>query len=272
MCRWLCYTGSPIFADALLFKPQNSLIEQSQHAQRSIYTVNGDGFGLGWYGSRPWPGVYHDTQPAWNDDNLQNLAAQVRSHMILAHVRATSGTAIQRTNCHPFRHQHWLFQHNGEIGGFAHVRRDLQAAISLELFPCLRGSTDSETMFYLALTHGLADDPLQALARMAGTVEQVRRAHHIKDGLYMTVAATDGKRVFAVRYSSDHHSPSLYHSRHLHALREVGGKTEKLPDDGLLILSEPLDAVSDHWERIPESTALVVEQGTVTQVSFEPEF
>ena len=36
MCRWLCYTGSPVFADVLLFKPQYSLVEQSQHAQRSI--------------------------------------------------------------------------------------------------------------------------------------------------------------------------------------------------------------------------------------------
>ena len=132
MCRWLCYTGSPVFADTLLFKPQYSLVEQSQHAQRSIYTVtDGDGFGRwSWYGSRPWPGVYHDTQPAWNDDNFQNLAAQIRSHTILAHVRATSGTAIQRTNCHPFRYQHWLFQHNGEIGGFDHLRRELQLANS----------------------------------------------------------------------------------------------------------------------------------------------
>ena len=142
-------------------KPQYSLVEQSQHAQRSIYTVNGDGFGMGWYGSRPWPGVYHDTQPAWNDDNFQNLAAQVRSRMVLAHVRASSGTAIQRTNCHPFRHQHWLFQHNGEIGGFDKLKRDLQLAIAPELFPHLRGSTDSETMFYLAITYGVAEDPLR---------------------------------------------------------------------------------------------------------------
>ncbi len=271
MCRWLCYTGSPIYADALLFKPRYSLVDQSQHAQRSIYTLNGDGFGLAWYGSRPWPGVYHDTQPAWNDENLQSLAAQVHSHMILAHVRAASGTAIQRTNCHPFRHERWLFQHNGEIGGFEHLRRDLQLAISPGLFSSLRGTTDSETMFYLALTYGLADNPLRALARMAGTVEQVRRAHHIKDGLYMTLAVADGKRVFAVRYSTSHRSPSLYHSRHLHALQEVGGKTEQLPKDGVLILSEPLDAVSAHWEKIPEATALVVENGTVTQVPFKPE-
>jgi predicted glutamine amidotransferase len=106
---------------------------------------------------------------------------------------------------------------------------------------------------------------------MVGLIEKTRRAHHVKDGLYMTVAAVDGKRVFAVRYASDHDSPSLYHSKSLHALRELGGKTEDLPDDGLLILSEPLDAVSQHWEKIPDATALVVENGTVTQLPFKPE-
>jgi len=271
MCRWLCYTGSPVFADTLLCKPEYSLVEQSQHAQRSIYAVNGDGFGLGWYGSRPFPGLYHDTQPAWNDDNFQQLAAQIRSHMILAHVRASSGTAIQRSNCHPFRYQHWLFQHNGEIGGFEKLKRDLQMAIAPELFSHLRGSTDSETMLYLAVTHGLLTDPLRALAKMVGTIERIRREHRVKDGLYMTVAAADGKRVVAVRYSSDHDSPSLYHSRNLHALHEVGHKTETLPDDGLLVLSEPLDDVSEHWEKVPESTALVIENGTAQSLAFKPE-
>ena len=87
----------------------------------------------------------------------------------------------------------------------------------------------------------------------------------------MTVALTDGKRVFAVRYASDRDAPSLYHSRNLHAIQEVGGKTENLPADGLLILSEPLDAVSEHWVKVPESTALIVENSQVTQVPFKPE-
>ena len=254
MCRWLCYTGSPVFADTLLCKPEYSLVEQSQHAQRSIYAVNGDGFGLGWYGSRPWPGVYHDTMPAWNDDNFQALAAQIRSHLILAHVRASSGTAIQRSNCHPFRHQHWLFQHNGEIGGFDRLKRDLQLAIAPELFPQLRGTTDSETMLYLAITFGLADDPLKALSRMVGLIEKTRRAHHVKDGLYMTVAAARRKtRRSPCGMRATTTRQACITASSLHAIREVGGKTEDLPDDGLLILSEPLDAVSHHWEQIPES-------------------
>jgi predicted glutamine amidotransferase len=38
--------------------------------------------------------------------------------MLFAHVRASSGTLVQRSNCHPFRHGNWLFMHNGSIAGF----------------------------------------------------------------------------------------------------------------------------------------------------------
>ena len=42
-------------------------------------------------------------------------------------------------------------------------------------------------------------DPLRDLSRMAATSNVCRAHRHIKDGLYMTVALTDGKRVVAVR-------------------------------------------------------------------------
>ena len=60
--------------------------------------------------------VYHSVAPAWGDTNLRELAAHVESPLFLAHVRATSGTAVQQTNCHPFRHGRWLFVHNGVVG------------------------------------------------------------------------------------------------------------------------------------------------------------
>ena len=32
MCRWLAYSGTPVNLEELLFKPQNSLVVQSQHS------------------------------------------------------------------------------------------------------------------------------------------------------------------------------------------------------------------------------------------------
>ena len=118
MCRWLTYCGDPIYLDKVLFEPRNSLISQSLRARHSHVTTNGDGFGIGWYGERPTPGVYRDILPAWNDQNLKSLAHQIRSGLFLAHVRAATGTATSRANCHPFAHGKWLFMHNGQIGGY----------------------------------------------------------------------------------------------------------------------------------------------------------
>ena len=63
------------------------------------------------------PGVFRSIEPAWNDENLRELAGHMRSHLFFAHIRAAIGSAVQQTNCHPFRHGRWLFMHNGFIRG-----------------------------------------------------------------------------------------------------------------------------------------------------------
>ena len=56
MCRFLAYSGRPIFLDRLLIEPEASLVRQSHAAREAKTVVNGDGCGVGWYGSRPLPG------------------------------------------------------------------------------------------------------------------------------------------------------------------------------------------------------------------------
>ena len=125
MCRWLAYSGSPVLLEELLFKPKHSLIDQSLHSQLGVETTNGDGFGIGWYGVGETPGVFHSVEPAWNDRNLKDLAQHLVSPLVFAHIRASTGTAVQQTNCHPFRHGRWLWMHNGAIRDFPVVKRDL---------------------------------------------------------------------------------------------------------------------------------------------------
>lgn len=104
MCRWMAYSGEPILAHDLLFRPQHSLIDQSLHSQLGATTTNGDGFGIGWYGEGPQPALFKSIEPAWNDSNLREVTSQLRTPLLFAHVRASTGTAVQRSNCHPFRH------------------------------------------------------------------------------------------------------------------------------------------------------------------------
>ena len=115
MCRWMAWSGQPMLMDEFLFKTKHGLVDQSLHSRMGAETTNGDGFGVGWYGAGDGPAYYHSISPAWGDENLRELAAHVETRLFLAHVRATSGTAVQQTNCHPFRHGRWLFVHNGVL-------------------------------------------------------------------------------------------------------------------------------------------------------------
>jgi glutamine amidotransferase len=272
MCRWLAYSGAPLYLEQLIFEPEHSIIDQSLSARSGPTTTNGDGFGIGWYGSKDTPGVYRDIQPAWNDANLKHLAEQIRSHMFLAHVRAaTGGTPVQQSNCHPFKHGRWLFLHNGRIESYGKIRRALEFAVSPELYNLIQGTTDSEVMFHLALTFGLEEDPVGGLQRMVGFVEETGWNAGIEHPMQMTVGLTNGHRLYAVRYSSNHASRTLFHSRSIRALKQLNPVFDRYSDDAIVVVSEPLNDVEDYWEEISESSMIVVEGCEVDQRPFRPE-
>ena len=125
MCRWAAYIGSPIFLEDVISLPGHSLVRQSHGATRCHTPVNADGFGMAWYGERAEPGLYRDIMPAWSDSNLKSLTATLKSHLFLAHVRASTGTATSRNNCHPFAVGRWSFMHNGQFGGYDRTCRNL---------------------------------------------------------------------------------------------------------------------------------------------------
>lgn len=275
MCRWLAYTGNPVSLETMLFHARHSLIDQSLHSRFGATTTNGDGFGLGWYQHpHDMPFRYRCIQPAWHDHNLRELSRAVSAPMFLAHVRAATHTPVQETNCHPFRHRRWMFMHNGMIEDFPRVRRDLLVAIDPQLFTSLEGSTDSEAMFLLAMSFGLEHTPVPAIARMAGFVEATARRHGIAHPLSMTVCASDGEQLVAVRYASEGQSPrSLYHStsfKHLHALYPDDPRIAAVGDDAYLIVSEPLVDLPLAWAQVPESTAIVVRGTQIDYLPFAP--
>jgi predicted glutamine amidotransferase len=273
MCRWLAYSGSPIPLEGVLLKRDRSLIDQSLHSRLGATTTNGDGFGVGWYDGAEAPRLYRSTHPAWNDRNLRELAAGIRSPLFLAHIRASTGTAIQETNTHPFRHGRWLWMHNGLIREFARVRRELVLAVDDSLFTSIEGTTDSETMFYLALTFGLEDDPVSAVERMVGFVEDTGRRHGIEDPMQMTVATTDGRTIWAFRYSSEGSSRSLFYSTRMDTLKALYPESEELAalsDETRVVVSEPLGDLPGVWNEAPESHVGIVQPGLDELRPFAP--
>jgi predicted glutamine amidotransferase len=192
MCRWAAYRGTPIPLEQIVSAPGHSLIEQSHQATQAKTATNGDGFGVAWYGEHPEPGLYRDVLPAWSDCNLKSLARQIRSPLFLAHVRASTGGATSRDNCHPFVNGRWSFMHNGQIAGFDKIRRPMEAALSDRLYQARHGTTDSELLFLLAIEFGLETDPAAAFgeairfalseAARAGVRELVRFTAAFSDG------------------------------------------------------------------------------------------
>ena len=272
MCRWLGYVGDPIEPRELLYDTERSLIEQSRFHSPETPAPNGDGTGLGWYGRREQPTVFRSAAPAWGDQNLRELASEVSSGLFLAHVRAATGTPVQETNSHPFRYGDWLFVHNGFVTDFARLRRPLLMAVREDLFPCILGSTDSELMFFLALTFGLEEDPVGGLERMAGFVESVARDAGIDNALQMTIGLTDGHTLTAVRYVSAGTANSLFVSSDVGSVRQLYPENERLshlPENARVVVSEPLVALPGLWHEVPAGTAISI--GTETrEVPFRP--
>lgn len=251
MCRFLAYQGASVFLETLVSQPEHSLIHQSLHAHEAKTETNGDGFGVGWYGERDTPGLYREVHPAWSDENLRSLCAQVRARLFFAHVRAATGTATTRANCHPFAVGRHLFMHNGQVGGWRLVRRQVEQLIPDSLYNLRAGTTDSEAIFLVALAMGLQADPIGGVSRALGAVLGLMHTAGIIEPLRFTASLTDGEILYAFRWASDGKPPTLYWRQDA---------------DGLVVVSEPIDERRAAWHFVPPEHALIAEPGQGVRV------
>jgi predicted glutamine amidotransferase len=193
---------------------------------------------------------------------------------VFAHIRASTGSPVQQTNCHPYRHGRWLWMHNGFVDGFQNVKRDLTFAVDPSLYPEIEGTTDSELLFHLALTFGLEDDPPQAVERAIGLVESVGHEHGIEHPFQGTIATSDGECIWAFRYSSERKSRSLFFSTDVRTLRALYPENELLQDLGdesRLVVSEPLgNELPGTWNEVPEGSYGVIQPGQDELHPFTP--
>ena len=169
---------------------------------------------------------------------------------------------MQQTNCHPFRHENWLWMHNGYLAGFHEMKRDLAMEVDPDLFADIQGSTDSEMLFFLALSFGLRDDPRAGVARAVGLVEEVGRSHGIEFPVQMTVATTDGDTHLGVPVLQRGEVALAVpeHRRRRRCARSTPTTRccTTLSDDARLVVSEPLGDLQGAWREIPESSSVMV--------------
>jgi glutamine amidotransferase len=163
--------------------------------------------------------------------------------------------------------------HNGAIAHFDVLRRDLMLGIDPSLFPAIQGSTDSEVIFNLALSFGLAADPVAALERAIGYVEATAQRRGVENPVQASMGLSDGERLWAFRYSSEGRSRTLFSSSDAMSVRRLHPENERLQrlrDEDRVVVSEPLADLPGVWESIPESTVLIVQPGEDEQRPFRP--
>ena len=253
MCRWIAYRGETTPLEQYVTAPAHSLVVQSLRALESTASTNGDGFGMGWYGEHPEPGLYREVRPAWSDENLRYLCRHIQSHLYFAHVRASTGTPITRPNCHPFACGPWMFMHNGVIGNWSRLRRQVEQLIPDEFYGSRIGTTDSEAVFLAILGAGAERDAVGAVERTLTTLTDMVTRDGIKEPLRFTAALSNGRDLYAFRYAANDKANTLYY-------RESG--------QNVVIVSEPLDKERANWKPVPPGHKVVARYGR--PVSLEP--
>ena len=139
--------------------------------------------------------------------------------------------------------------HNGYVGNWARVRRKVEALIPDEQYGSRVGTTDSEAVFLAIVGAGAERDPVAATLRTLTTLTEIGRQH--KDPLRFTSALTDGKNLYAFRYSANDSANTLYY-------RTAGGD--------LLLASEPLDNKREEWTAVPPNHMLVALAGKPMEI------
>lgn len=279
MCRLMAYKGTPIVIDNLLYKPKNSLINQSLHAREIEEPLNGDGFGIGWYVPEVnnEPVTFVSVNPAWSNRNLRNLAPKVKTECMLAHVRAASVGEVSESNCHPFQYKDILMAHNGGIENFGLVKRKLREPLSDELYNWIKGQTDSEHIFAYFLNHLFknyktinTDAVADSFDHTFNFVNKIMADAGITEPAYLNMVATNGRFIVATRWTSDPKEEPLtmYHSEGNRYVVEDGVTRLEAPadhDQAVLVVSEKLTD-GPEWTLIPKNNLVMVEQSLNVRV------
>lgn len=288
MCRVLSYLGKPILIEELLYKPDNSFIKQSYHPIYMTHLLNLAGFGMAAWNieshNPEFPFLYKTPYLPFYDENLRNLSSKIMPHCLLAHLRGVAYNdkqVISIQNVHPFSYPetNLILAHNGALYDFKLMRYDLLEYIDEQYKKEIKGTTDSEWIYYLLLSQ-LAKSQndyetkeiISAVFETITILQFVRRKNKIRINSPVNLFITNGKFIAATRFVLDYgwfssesrpSTHTAYHSLwytygesyglYEKEYRMKGGDTKS----SIIIASEPLTEDATTWLEVPEYTLIV---------------
>ena len=111
------------------------------------------------------------------------------------------------------------------------------------------------------------------MEKAVGFIEATGRKHGIENPVQMTLGFSDGERLYAVRYSTEGRSRTLYISEDVESVRALHPDNERFqqmtPEDRVVV-SEPVSDLPGAWREVPESTALIIQPGPDEEKPFRP--
>lgn len=286
MCRALAYLGQPVLLDHLLYQPDSALVRQS-YMPKMLHLLNLAGFGLKAWDRNSFepdrPFSYASTALPVFDRNLKSLAEKIRPTCVLAHVRGVSYSTeaeISQQNVHPFQFPgcRIVLAHNGDLERMREMKPLLLEHVRPEFARMINGTTDSEWIYALLVSHledpsrhVAADEIARALDKTLAVIRVTRARLGISISSPANLFITTGQEIVAVRYCFDFgcyrtDDPArvidanfTYYSLWYTSGREYGyhdGEWKMAGGadtaDSIMIASEPLTRDTSTWLEVPE--------------------
>jgi len=260
MCRLYAFKANePTRVECSLVHAQNALIAQSEGDSEGL--VHGHGWGVADY-RNGLPLIEKQSWAAFHGAHFAKKAAKIFAHTVVAHVRRATVGVQSIENTHPFQHVRWIFAHNGTIPNFSKVRDRMIPKIDLLFRNEIRGTTDSEHIFFYLLSLHYKHTELSMMEIVAKGIRQIINWSceidpDAKAGL--NIVLTDGDHLVGSCYGR-----TLWHlERELvfecpicgksHVHHKVGSEYRAVE-----IASEPLS--DENWLKVPDGVIYSVDE------------
>ena len=260
MCRlYAMHANEPTRVECGLVKAQNALMAQSQGDMEGM--MHGHGWGVADYPDGV-PVIEKQVWAAYHGEHFAKAAARVYGRTAVAHVRRATVGATSVENTHPFHNGRWIFAHNGTVPNFSRVRDLMLPAIDHFYLDEIRGTTDSEHIFYYLLTLW-RNHPEEQLLRLVGKglaqIVQWSRDVDPDARIGLNIVLTDGERLVGSRLGR-----TLWHLERERIFEcAICGRPHVHHDAGenyraVEIASEPI--TDENWQEMADGTVYEVDE------------